>query len=126
MRTTPLPPTDRPGYHAIANTRHHTPCNANYPDASRCRPGDRALELFGGRLSWLVDSFPPQSLPHRDGYDLEIQPQRLPVYVPHVERELLLPGQGVTTVHLSPAGNTGLRVVATHLLRRVTLQVLHQ
>ncbi len=46
--------------------------------------------------------------------------------VPNVESELLLPGEGVTSVDLGPAGDAGLDVVTPRLLRRVTVEVLHE
>ena len=48
------------------------------------------------------------------------------IHVPHVEGELLLPGEGVAPVHLRPAGDAGQHFVAARLLGGVAVEVLHQ
>ncbi len=45
------------------------------------------------------------------------------VDVPHVQGELLLPGEGVAPVDLRPAGDAGEHFVAARLLRGIALEV---
>ena len=48
------------------------------------------------------------------------------IYVPDVELEFLLPGDGVAAVALGPAGDAGAHFVAAGLLRGVEGKVLHE
>ena len=69
-------------------------------------------------------AFPGQDLPDREPQDLEVKPEGSIVHIPHVEPELLLPADGIATVHLRPSRDAGLDLVAAHLLGSVKGQVL--
>lgn len=48
------------------------------------------------------------------------------IYIPHVEFEFLMPGYGVATVTLCPAGDAGTHFVTARLLGSVEREILHQ
>ena len=68
------------------------------------------------------------------GLDLQACTQRPARTLRHAQDMLLLPRDGIAPVDpstllrtgLRPAGDAGFHLVAAHLLRRVTIQVLHQ
>ncbi len=74
----------------------------------------------------MADAFAREEFPDRQDDDLEVQPQRAVIDVPHVQREFLLPGERVAPVDLRPTGDPGPHLVTAGLLRRVAGQVLHQ
>ena len=56
----------------------------------------------------------------------EIEPHRLMVDIPHIERESLVPAKVVPPVYLGPPGDPGSRLVPAHLRLGVVGQVLAQ
>jgi len=65
-----------------------------------------------------------QHLPDRQPEDFQVQQEGPVVDVPHVEPELLLPTDRVSSVHLRPAGDARLDLVPAQLLGGVEGQVL--
>ena len=85
-----------------------------------------AHEFGGGGAAGGADAFALEDFSNRHEYDLDIQPEGAVIDVPHVEGELVLPGEGVAPVHLCPAGDAGQHLVAARLLGGVAVEVLHQ
>lgn len=76
----------------------------------------RPQEFLHRRLPWLADPFTFEDLPDGQGDDLQVQPKRQVIHVPHIQIELLLPGERVAAVHLRPASDAGAHFMARKLL----------
>ena len=70
-------------------------------------------------------AFAAYHLPYGEQKDANIEPEALVVDVPHVEAELLLPGDGIAAIDLAPAAEAGLHIVTAGLLGGIEGQVLH-
>jgi hypothetical protein len=71
-------------------------------------------------------AFTGQHLPDRQPEDFQVYQDGPVVDVPNVEAELLFPADRIPSVHLCPAGDTGLHFVSAHLLGGVERQILGQ
>jgi hypothetical protein len=65
---------------------------------------DRFRELGHGGVVVVADPLTPEQLAHGRGDDPAVERQRL--RSPHVEREPIVPGDVVPTIHLRPTGDT--------------------
>src|SRR5271163_1442277 len=76
----------------------------------------RAQKFGHGGVPRLYDSIAFENLPHRSGEDTQVQPKTPMIYIPVVERELLVPIKSIPTVDLYPTSDPRLDVVTAHLL----------
>src|ERR1019366_1816193 len=83
-------------------------------------------KLLRGHMSPLTDPLAPEHFPNSHGQNANIKPETPVVDVPEIKRELLVPAEVITTVDLSPAGDTRFHIVPPGLLRSVALHILRQ
>jgi len=82
---------------------------------SDLRPLFSTSELFHRCLPRLINAFTFQNFPDCHPDDLDVQPQRPVIKIPNIQFEFLFPCNGISPIHLRPAGNTRLHLVAPHL-----------
>ena len=73
-----------------------------------------------------TDIVAADDLPDGLNEDLEVEPQRLMIDVPHVESELVLPRDGIPAADLGETGDPGPDLVAASLLWGVAVEITHQ
>src|SRR5665213_10708 len=73
-----------------------------------------------------ADVFALKDSKDRHGKNFEVEPKTAMVHVPYIQLKLLLPGNGIAPVHLSPARDAGLDVMPSRLFRAVAGQVFDQ
>src|SRR5258705_1169583 len=83
-------------------------------------------EMLLGPFPGLTDAGLHECPPDRQQKDPGVEPERRVVHVPDVEREPMLPRQGVTAVELSPPGDPGPHLVPAGLLPTVARPGTHQ
>ena len=59
----------------------------------------------------------PDHLPDCEEKDKQIKSEAFVIHIPDIQTELLLPGNGITTINLGPTTEARLHMVATGLLR---------
>src|ERR1051325_3801788 len=84
----------------------------------------RPSELLCRSVPRFADPLARQNFHQRLAENPEIEPKGLVINIPHVERELLLPGNIVSSVHLSPAGNSRQYFVTTKLLLVIAIAIV--
>ena len=72
------------------------------------------------------DTFPLENFPRRHQYDFTIQPERVMIDIPQIEKKSLLPVGIIPSVHLRPPCQAGRNEVASLLRRAVMCQVFHE
>src|ERR1035438_7747487 len=77
-------------------------------------------------MSSLTHALARKHLPNCQDQNAKIKPKTPVVHVPHIKRELSVPADIITTVDLSPAGDTRFHVMPPSLLGCVILQILRQ
>ncbi len=70
-------------------------------------------------MTGLADALARENLPDSHDDNPRIQPERLVIHVPHIEREFLFPRDCVAPVHLRPTGDAGSDFVAARLFTRL-------
>src|ERR1019366_206060 len=77
-------------------------------------------------MARVADALWPQHLQRCHPEYLHIEPEAPVVHIPHIRLELLLPSKAVAAIHLRPAGDAGLDLMAAPLERGVSVQVLRE
>ena len=73
-------------------------------------------KIFRGSAARLIDTLSSDDLPSGEPNNLHIQAKGPVIYIPDVQLELILPSEGVASVHLCPASEAGIDIVPPHLL----------
>jgi hypothetical protein len=83
-------------------------------------------EFLGGGVARLVDAAAREHLPHGKCEDLHIEEEGAVIDIPHVERELLFPGERVSAGDLREPGDARTNFVTAGLFGCVAFEVLRQ
>lgn len=81
---------------------------------------------FHGGLSFLCNAIPLKHLQGGQVNDLDIDPQREVIHIPHIEFELLRPADGIPAMTLRPSGYTRTYCMSAHLFLGIQRQVFRE
>src|SRR5665213_2928687 len=86
----------------------------------------RALEFRHGGVAGRADSLAPQDAPQGQAEYLDVEPEGSVIDIPHVEGELLVPGNRVSPADLRQTGDSRPDLVPPRLSRCVAFEIAHQ
>ena len=72
------------------------------------------------------DTFPLENFPRRHQYDFTIQPERVMIDIPQIEKKSLLPVGIIPSIHLSPPGQAWRDEMASLLLQAIVGEIFHK
>src|SRR6185369_13162254 len=83
-------------------------------------------EFLHRRLSFLAYSHSIEDLTEGQPEDFHVEPEGLMVHIPHIQSKLVVPTDGIATIHLRPSGYAGAKIMATDLLGGIERQIIHE